>query len=165
MARLVTIKVDDIVDMKGRMSKSRQVIMSAVQKELTAYGRKLVEEAKNEAPVRTGALRDSIRFAVRQQGTRGMQLEVTAGNRQRPPVVVKTILFGSRPRVITPKRAKALRFIGRGGNVVFARRVKYRGTNPNNFMERALSNTERERKDMVDNIGRITLEKILNNKG
>lgn len=163
MAKLITIKVDDITDMKGRMSKSRQVIMSAVKKELTAYGRLLVDEAKSEAPVKTGTLRNSIRFAVRQQGTRSMSLEVTAGNRSRPPVVVKTILFGSKPHVITPRRAKALKFT-MGGRTVFARRVKHPGTNPNNFMERALSNTTQERHDMVDNIGRITLEKILNNK-
>lgn len=163
MAKLVTIKVDDITDMKGRMSKSRQVIMDAVQKQLTAYGRLLVEEAKNEAPVKTGTLRNSIRFAVRQQGARGMRLEVTAGNRQRPPVVVKTILFGSKPHVIKPKRAKMLRFVSKG-KTVFARRVKHPGTNPNNFMERALANTSHERRDMIDNIGRITLDKILRNK-
>lgn len=163
MAKLLTIKVDDIIDMKGRMSKSRQVLMDSVQKEMTAYGRLLVAAAKEEAPVKTGTLQNSIRFAVRQQGTRSMVLEVTAGNRARPPVVVKTILFGSKPHVIVPRRAKALAF-SVNGRRVFAHRVKHPGTNPNNFMERALSNTERERKAMVDRIGRLTLSKILNNR-
>lgn len=163
MAKLVTIQVDEIEGLKGRMGASRAVILNAVQKELAAYGRLLVEEAKKEAPVKTGTLRNSIRYSIRQGGTKYMTLEVTAGNSSRKPVVVKTVLFGSKPHVIKPKRAKALAFMWKGRKV-YAKRVNHPGTNPNNFLERALSNTEPERKEMIDSIGRITLNKILNNK-
>ncbi|WP_405759431.1 hypothetical protein OG234_13145 [Streptomyces sp. NBC_01420] len=50
---------------------------------------------------------------------------------------VRFVLDGTRPHVIVPRRAKALRFTV-GGDVVFARRVRHPGTRPNDFLGRAL---------------------------
>lgn len=44
---------------------------------------------------------------------------------------------GARPHVIVPKRGKFLRFRGRGGNMVFARRVNHPGNRPYKFLYRA----------------------------
>lgn len=41
---------------------------------------------------------------------------------------------GARPHVITPKRGKFLRFIGRNGRTVFARRVNHPGNKPYRFL-------------------------------
>lgn len=45
--------------------------------------------------------------------------------------------------VIRPKRAKALRFIGRDGNVVFAKRVEHPGVKPTRFLYHAADTTGR----------------------
>lgn len=50
---------------------------------------------------------------------------------------VRFVLDGTRPHIIVPRRAKALRFIV-GGDVVFTRRVRHPGTRANNFLGRAL---------------------------
>lgn len=50
---------------------------------------------------------------------------------------VRFVLDGTRPHIIVPRRAKALRFTV-GGDVVFARRVRHPGTQPNDFLGRAL---------------------------
>ncbi|MEU7093033.1 hypothetical protein [Kitasatospora aureofaciens] len=47
------------------------------------------------------------------------------------------VLDGTRPHIIRPRRAKALRF-EIGARVVFARLVHHPGTRPNNFLVRAL---------------------------
>ncbi len=45
---------------------------------------------------------------------------------------------GTRPHVIRPRTARALRFTGSGGQTVFAARVNHPGNRPNEFMVRSL---------------------------
>lgn len=45
---------------------------------------------------------------------------------------------GTPPHVIRPNRMKVLRFPGRGGAIVFARKVNHPGTNGSHFLTRAL---------------------------
>lgn len=45
---------------------------------------------------------------------------------------------GTRPHVIRPRRAKALRFVS-GGQVIFASKVNHPGTKPNRFLTTALA--------------------------
>jgi len=163
MAVVVRITADEVKDMPRRMSKARAVVANATRQEMQAYGRKLVEVMKEEAPRKTGVLANSIRFKVTAQGTNKMELSVTAGNKQRPEVIIKTLLFGSKPHIIKPKRAGyPLKWVDpRTGRVIRAYKVRHPGTNSNNFMERALELTKKERAAMVDNIGRITMQKIL----
>lgn len=51
---------------------------------------------------------------------------------------------GTRPHIIRPKRAKALRFRV-GGKVVFARIVHHPGTRARPFLDRALADVARSR--------------------
>ncbi|WP_234467785.1 hypothetical protein [Streptomyces sp. MBT62] len=50
---------------------------------------------------------------------------------------VRLVLDGTRPHIIRPRRARALRFEV-GGEVVFAGKVRHPGTRPNDFLARAL---------------------------
>jgi hypothetical protein len=50
---------------------------------------------------------------------------------------------GARPHTITPKRGKFLRFIGRNGSTVFARRVNHPGNRPYKFLYRATMSASR----------------------
>jgi hypothetical protein len=161
---LLRIRPDELEKfgrLRGKLSRANQVIIDTATDELRDYGKLLKETMRGEAPVKFGVLRESVRYAVRQAGTKNVTLEVAAGNARRPEVVVKTILFGSRPHVIVPKRARVLAFPGSGGKMVFASRVNHPGTNPNNFMERAWWKTGGERVQMVQRIGRVSVEKIL----
>jgi hypothetical protein len=92
-------------------------------------------------------------------------LELNIGNKDRPEVVVKTVLFGSKPHIIKPKRAGyPLHWMGADGKPRFAYSVRHPGTNPNNFLERAWSNTAAQRRAVVERIGRLTVEKIANSR-
>lgn len=165
MTKIMEIKVDALGEMRGRMTKSRQIVVKQITKEMQSYGRLLVKTMKEEAPVREGVLQKSIRFQVRQKNTRGAELIVSAGNKQRPSVVVKTILYGSKPHIIAAKKAPYLHFFWeKKGRWVKTQSVRHPGTNPNNFMERALEMTKKDRSKMLDNIGRISVAKILNKK-
>ena len=78
------------------------------------------------APVKTGELRDSI--TKRSVGLHG---EVTVGA---PHGVF--VALGTRPHLIMPVRARALRFEA-GGRIVFTKLVHHPGTRPNPFVQRA----------------------------
>lgn len=101
--------------------------------------RQVVARAKILAPVDTGRLRASIRverrsfFGLRQRWTIGSDVEYA-------PMVND----GTRPHIIRPRRAKALKFKV-GGKVVFARIVHHPGTRANPFLDRALADVARSR--------------------
>lgn len=50
---------------------------------------------------------------------------------------------GTRPHVILPRNARALRFTVAGGDVVFAKRVNHPGTRANPYLEQALEEVVR----------------------
>lgn len=60
-------------------------------------------------------------------GTRGFELRDAAPQ-------AWFLEYGTRPHKIRPKRAKALRFIGRSGQPVFAKEVNHPGTKADPFM-------------------------------
>lgn len=84
--------------------------------------------ARGEAP---GSMGEHITTHI-EEGPRGLQGVITCTHH-----AVRFVLDGTRPHIIVPRRAKALRFEA-GGSVVFARRVRHPGTKANNFLGRAL---------------------------
>ena len=107
-------------------------LRGARRSELETAARQVMNRAKVLAPVDTGRLRASIRiearrdFAFRSVYTVGSDVEYAA-----------MVNDGTRPHIIRPRRAQALRFRV-GGRIVFARVVHHPGTKPNPFLDRAL---------------------------
>jgi hypothetical protein len=98
-----------------------------------------VARAKVLAPVDTGRLRASIR--VERRSTFGLRQRWTVGSDVEYAPMVND---GTRPHIIRPKRAKALRFKV-GGKTVFARIVHHPGTRARPFLDRALADVARAR--------------------
>lgn len=90
---------------------------------------KVLDEIKREAPVRTGALRDSTTVRVESRGDR-VKLVFSADEPYAPFVI-----HGTAPHMIFPKSARALHWTT-GGADAFATRVSHPGTRPNNYPER-----------------------------
>lgn len=86
-------------------------------------------EARSNAPVRTGAMRQSITSMV--------DPNPLAGRVSVLQPYAKYVEFGTRPHVIVPKSANALVFKA-GGVLVFTKRVNHPGTRANPFLQRAL---------------------------
>lgn len=98
-------------------------------------GRKLAERtervariAEREAPGRMGR---TIRWRV-EETSGGLQGVITCDH-----PAVHYVLNGTRPHIIRPRRAKALRFEV-GGRVVYAKVVRHPGSKANDFLGRAL---------------------------
>ena len=83
---------------------------------------------RENTPVRTGRLRETAHY-VRGPG----YVDIIEGGREAPYAVY--VDQGTRPHVILPRRASALRFETAEG-VVFARRVKHPGTVPAHIVRR-----------------------------
>jgi len=101
--------------------------------------RQVVNRAKILCPVDTGRLRASIKS----KRSRFFTL--------RPKVTVYSnvdyagfVNDGTRPHIIRPRRAKALRFRV-GGRIVYARVVNHPGTRARPFLDRALEEIARPR--------------------
>lgn len=101
---------------------------STARRKLEERTARVAQYARREAP---GSMGDYVDWRVVEDG-RGLHGVVTCDH-----PAVKFVLDGTRPHVIRPRRAKALRFEV-GGEVVFAKRVRHPGTRKNDFMGRAL---------------------------
>lgn len=101
--------------------------------------RQIVARAKVLAPVDTGRLRASIR--VERRSTFGLRQRWTVGSDVEYAPMVND---GTRPHIIRPRRAKALKFTV-GGRTVYARVVHHPGTRANPFLDKALADVARSR--------------------
>jgi len=111
----VGLKIEALPD--GLRRKMRRLVSD----KLADYA---VKTMKEKAPKRTGKLRKSIRKVQR-----GFEAYVF------PTVPYAMFVeFGTRPHLIRPVRAQALRFVSRSGEVVFTRLVHHPGTKPKRFV-------------------------------
>lgn len=117
----------------------RRTFSGASRRELNIAGRQVVNRAKILASVRTGRLRASIDF--RKTSFFSLRPKITVFSDVEYAPFVND---GTRPHVIRPKNAKALRFRV-GGRIVYARVVNHPGTKPRPFLDRALRDVVRPR--------------------
>lgn len=95
---------------------------------LRRRARPVAARARQLAP---GSMGNGITMHVEGTG-RGMQAVITSTH----PASIY-VIKGTRPHVIRPRRAKALRFQA-GGQTVFAQRVNHPGNAANDFLSQAL---------------------------
>jgi len=98
---------------------------------------RLAEEMRERAPVRTGRLRDSIRVV------RIGQVRFVGPTVSYAPYVE----FGTRPHIIRPRRARALRFEVEG-RTVFAMYARHPGFRGRFFVRESLEAVMREIPDL-----------------
>lgn len=110
----------------------RRAIRQASRAELREVGPRVVNRAKILAPVDTGRLRASIKGEL--QGVWTLRPRFVVGTNVDYAEMVHD---GTRPHVIRPRNARALRFMV-NGRVVYARVVHHPGTRANPFLDRAL---------------------------
>lgn len=88
---------------------------------------------------RTGETSRSFRASV--QGSRGVEWTDTAPQ-------ATFLEEGTRPHVIRPRRAKALRFLNPAGDVIFAKVVHHPGTRAQPWLEPAIANSADDFEDL-----------------
>lgn len=114
----------------ARIQGQAQLIMA---REAASITRRIVAQAKSNAPVKTGNLarmieEEPITFA----GPFRIETGVTA-----KADYSAAVHEGTRPHVIRPKHARALAFPGAGGRTIFAASVNHPGTRPRPFLRNA----------------------------
>lgn len=112
----------------GRIARLLRVRNGPVARKLADRTRRTAQIAAREAP---GTMGQYITWRV-EMGPRGLQGVIVCDHPATPYV-----LNGTRPHIIRPRRAKALRFKV-GPRTVFAAHVRHPGTAANNFLARAL---------------------------
>jgi len=121
------VSVDVRVD-PGRIARMLRLRGGIVERRLAAHTRRVADIARTLAP---GSMPAYIDWRI-EGGPRGLQGVVTCNH----PATLY-VLEGTRPHIIRPRRARALRFEA-DGRVVFANVVHHSGARPNDFLGRAL---------------------------
>ena len=102
---------------------------------LASIQRQIANQARADVPVLTGNLGRTIRErSITQPAPLIVEGGVDAGGRDAP--YAPFVHQGTRPHVIMPRNARALRFEV-GGRTVFARRVNHPGTRARPFLKNA----------------------------
>jgi hypothetical protein len=112
----------------GRFMRLLRARGSIAHRRMSARTERVANIAQQEAP---GSMGDYISWKV-SEGPRGLEGVIVCDH-----PAVRFVLDGTRPHIIRPRRAKALRFEA-GGRVVFTKLVRHPGTRANNFLRRAL---------------------------
>ncbi|MDX3345874.1 hypothetical protein PV387_03345 [Streptomyces sp. ME02-6987-2C] len=113
---------------QGRLARFLRLRGGIAERRLSARTSRTAGIARGLAP---GSMGDYIDWHI-ENVPRGLEGVITCDH-----PATHFVLNGTRPHVIRPRRAKALRFEA-GGEVVFAAYARHPGTRPNNFMARAL---------------------------
>lgn len=112
----------------GRIARLLRARGSIAHRRMSARTERVARIAADEAPGRMG---DYISWKVR-DAPRGLEGVIVCDH-----PAVRYVLDGTRPHIIRPRRAQALRFPYRG-RTVFAAVVHHPGTRANPFLQRAL---------------------------
>lgn len=110
---------------------------------------------KMAAPVRTGALRDSIHYVQRGAGSGRISLEYQMLEYGR------YVIEGTAPHDIYPVNGRALRFYGSDGSLVFAKVVHHPGTRANDFPKAAWDAARPEVEAVLSRSGREIAAEIV----
>jgi hypothetical protein len=132
LANIIRFEVPDFSNMVEK------AVFNAVQR----VGYSLEEQAKKIAPVDSGAYRNNIKFNGRNE---------VAANKE----YSATIEYGMRSRIVTPKAAKALRFVI-NGQVFYRKKVKLKERKPNPVMRNAARRVQKEVREIFnEEFGRV----------
>ncbi|WP_086859899.1 hypothetical protein [Streptomyces milbemycinicus] len=112
----------------SRLARLLRLRGGRAERRLRERTERVADIARREAP---GSMGNYISWKV-QEGPRGLQGVIVCDH-----PAVRYVLDGTRPHIIRPRRARALRFEV-DGRVVFSAFVRHPGTRANNFLARAL---------------------------
>lgn len=157
--QLLSINYADITKLQGRLKKADKQFISDATAEFVELRRIMHLALLAEVPQAEGETARSIKVEVKGKGTKDLELVAKAGNRNRPQVIINTILFGSKPHVILPKKKPFLAFQV-GGKWVYAAKVDHPGTEPNDFVGRALDRTQPHMDAIVERLGKLLVNRV-----
>ncbi|MEM0445561.1 MAG: HK97 gp10 family phage protein [Nitrososphaerota archaeon] len=130
----MSVKLQGLEELRALLGRLSDGLGQGVGSAAQEIARLFMDEARAKAPVRTGALRESIRMRREEGGKAVVEaLAPYAGY----------VEYGSGPHVIEPGRAAVLRFEA-GGETVYARRVRHPGSRPSPYWRPAFEEAGRE---------------------
>lgn len=120
-----------------------KIVISAVNKELDDYAKKMETVVRAEAHVDTGAVRDSISTEKKGEGHYlvGVDAAKLKGDPRNKTGIDYSPFYhdGHGPYTVTAKRGKALKWVGKDGKVHFAKKVHIPAHAGDPFIERAVA--------------------------
>ena len=123
-------------DVQGRFTKATKELMEKQRREIRPQAQRLLALTREEAPARTGAFREKIRYQTFTEGS-WVGFKVLM-----PQPLATFIIKGTRRHPIVARRARSLRFYWedgpKGPGIYFYYAIDHPGTKPNRFAGRAV---------------------------
>lgn len=120
----------------------KNIVMRAIDKEIDQYAEKMKTIVKEEAHVKSGALRDSISKEKKGEGHYlvGVDAAKLKSDARNAGGIDYSPFYhdGHGPYTIRPRNRKALRWVGSDGNIHFAKSVRIPASAGDPFIERAV---------------------------
>ena len=141
---ILKVEMFGLRDLLGRFAKADTRLTEEVRERGRDLGRRVVERLQATAPVKTGVLRQGIRYrtALTQHG---IELRLTSQAKH-----TLFVIYPTRPHIIRPVKARVLHFFV-DGREVFTRIVHHPGTKANPFVARVLNEI-----DLAAEAGRLS---------
>ncbi|GCF92500.1 hypothetical protein NRIC_03910 [Enterococcus florum] len=121
----------------------KKIVMRAVEKEIEDYTNKMVDILKQEVHVKSGATRDAI--TKEKKGKAHFLAGVDVSKLKADPRNIGGVDYsvfyhdGHAAYTIRPRKAKALRWLGKDGKVHFAKSVRIPASAGDPFVARAVA--------------------------
>lgn len=120
----------------------KTIVLNAIEKEIEDYAKKMEKLIKQEAHVKTGALRESV--STEKKGRGYYRVGVDVQKLKKDDRNIERIdyspfyYYGHDAYTIFPKTAKALRWVGKDGKIHFAKKVRMPAHAGDPFIDRAI---------------------------
>jgi hypothetical protein len=150
LARIIPSPTGEPTDRKAASAYWREVT-----KALDDLGDAWRTWARSYAPDVSGVLKESIDYEIKGRNGPAATLHLLAGNKERPEVAIRAVLYGRRG--FAPKRAKALRF-SIGGQTVYARKV--RGALANDWLSKSLKEIAPKMREVESRLASLSVNSI-----
>lgn len=109
-------------------------VEARVVRQALAAGARVVRDAERAAaPVRSGALRQTIRVSLKKRG-KDVVASVKVGNLKKKVFYAHMVLGGTKAHTISVKQSKGLAIGGVGANLVTRKKVMHPGAKANDFV-------------------------------
>lgn len=155
----IEFRADGFRERAAALQGSRELVLTRLNQMLRKVGQALIGHGKGSGPlgqatpVVTGKLRNSTTGQILRLGNGAMRLEIRQNARTDAGYLYGMgVIGGTRPHIIRPVRARALRFMI-GGRVVFAKLVHHPGNAPNPYPIRVLGEQRGRIQEIVNKGG------------
>jgi hypothetical protein len=138
----MTVELVHWRDRRGRFAKADDYMRERMRLNTRAELETMKKLARDTSPVGKAPKPDSERFKNQWRVAFKENKDGGLGELENVSPIAQFVMLPTRPHIIKARKAKYLRFVGRGGDVVFRKQVSHPGTKGNDLLTKVYQASE-----------------------